>query len=65
MVSFFITDIGKDIIHIAQHNLNLNNTKEDINFTVMELDWLQHYMIFVSDLRQVSGFLRVLGFINQ
>lgn len=36
------TDIGKDIIDLAQHNLNLNNTKEDINFTVMELDWFNN-----------------------
>ena len=42
MVSFFITDNGKDIINLAQHNLNLNNTKEDINFTVMELDWFSN-----------------------
>jgi hypothetical protein len=27
-----------------------------------EVYWIQHYVKFVSDLRQVSGFLRVLRF---
>ena len=50
---------------VRTDNLNMMNIYEEstLNFWICELYSIQHYVIkFISDLRQVVGFLRVLRF---
>ena len=48
--------------HGGDHMVVGFTTTDAIQTHSGEVYWIQHYVKFVSDLRQVSGFLRVLRF---
>jgi hypothetical protein len=54
---------GRDVIQLSVQSVPITTNVVDFNHVHGKVYSIQHYVIkFVSDLRQVGGFLRVLRF---
>ena len=67
--SFFVTDLTLYLLLLGAHHgrdcivVGFTTNVVSSNLAHGKVYWIQHYVIkFVSDLQQVSGFLRVLWF---